>query len=169
MIRFLLYYYWTFYRVLNKESTYLPTYFCTISLRNNLLAAKQNDVTIIPSLLFSLVGFCSPQEVKFHVFGSSIHGNGKSLSKYFVLSLSVHCVHSIKQIKTSVIYTLDLNNHPILLRPLEHWEGRSYNTVQVERRLSVIFIYSQSVYLSRLSPLRSRSSASLDAKEKIEV
>ena len=74
-------------------------HFCTISLRNNLLATKQNDVTIIPSLLFSLVGFCSPQEVKFNVFCSSIHGNEKWPSKYFLPSLSVHCVYSIKQKK----------------------------------------------------------------------
>ena len=49
-------------------------HFCTISLRNNLLATKQNYVTIIPSVLFSLVGFCSPQEVKFSVFAAQYMG-----------------------------------------------------------------------------------------------
>ena len=42
-----------------------------------------NDVTIVPSLLFLVSRFCSPPEVKFDAFGTSKHGEGKSLSKYF--------------------------------------------------------------------------------------
>ena len=46
-----------------------------------------NDVTIIPSLLFSVSRFCTPPEVKFHVFGPSKHGEEKSLSNNFFFIL----------------------------------------------------------------------------------
>ena len=38
-------------------------------------------VTIVPSLLFLVSRFCTPPEVKFDAFGTSKHGEGKSLSK----------------------------------------------------------------------------------------
>ena len=42
-----------------------------------------NEVTIIPSVLFYVSRFCTPPEVKFHVFGTSKRGAGKSLSIFF--------------------------------------------------------------------------------------
>ena len=50
--------------------------------------------------------FCTPSEVKFHVFGTSKHGEGKSLSNVFLLFLSVHCGDFIGQIKKNLSYTL---------------------------------------------------------------
>ena len=41
-----------------------------------------NDVTVILSLLFLVLRLCTPQEVKFHIFGTSKHGENKSPSKY---------------------------------------------------------------------------------------
>ena len=90
-----------------------------------MLAAEKNalnDVTIIPSVLFSLARFCSPPEVKFHVFSSSKHGKEKSLSNSF-LALLISSLSRLYQAneKTCFIFTLNSNNnHPILSRPLEH-------------------------------------------------
>ena len=42
-----------------------------------------NDVTIIPSLLLLVLRFCTPPEVKFHGFGTSKHGEEKSISNVF--------------------------------------------------------------------------------------
>ena len=122
-------------------------HFCTISLRNNLLATKQNEVTIISSLLFSLVGFCSPQQVKFHLFCSSIHGNEKWLSKYFLPSLSVHCIFYQANKNISVIYTLNFNNHPILLWPLKQWERRSYNTVPKYKDVCQLYLFIANLFI----------------------
>ena len=47
---------------------------------------------------FGLV-FCTPPEVKFDAFGTSKHGEGKSLSKFFLLYLSVHWGDLVEQIK----------------------------------------------------------------------
>ena len=92
-------------------------HFCTISLRNNLLATKQNDVTIIPSLLFSLVGFCSPQQVKFHVFLQlSTWERKMAIEILFAVVISALCILYQANKNISVIYTLNFNNHPILLR-----------------------------------------------------
>ena len=41
------------------------------------------DVAIVPSLLFLVSRFRTPPEVKFDAFGTSKHGEGKSLSKKF--------------------------------------------------------------------------------------
>ena len=52
------------------------------------------------SLLFLVSRFCTPPEVKFDAFGTSKHGEGKSLSKdFFLLYLSVHWKELIEQIK----------------------------------------------------------------------
>ena len=56
------------------------------------------DVTIVPSTLFL--------EVKFDAFGTSKHGEGKSLwKKPFLLYLSVHWGDLIEQIK-KICHTL---------------------------------------------------------------
>ena len=64
---------------------------------------------IIPSLLFLVSWFCTPLEVKFHVFGSSKPwGRKKSLLNiYFLLYLPVHCGDFIEQIKKSVLHFKD--------------------------------------------------------------
>ena len=38
-------------------------------------------MAVIPSLLFLVSQFCTPPEVKFDAFGTSKHGEGKSLLK----------------------------------------------------------------------------------------
>ena len=38
-----------------------------------------SQVTIVSNLLFLVSRFCTPQEVKFDTFGTSKHGEGKSL------------------------------------------------------------------------------------------
>ena len=43
--------------------------------------------TIIPSLLFLVSQFCTPPEVKFHIFGTSKRREGKSLSNLFLAIL----------------------------------------------------------------------------------
>ena len=53
-------------------------------------------MTIIPSLLFF---GCTPPEVKFDAFGTSKHGEGKSLLKFFLPYLSVHWGDLTEQIK----------------------------------------------------------------------
>ena len=45
---------------------------------------RWNDVTIIPSLLVLVSRFCTLLEVKFHVYGTSKHGEYKLLSNKFV-------------------------------------------------------------------------------------
>ena len=45
------------------------------------------DVTIVPSLLLLVSRFCTPLEVKFDAFGTSKHGERKSLSKNFFATL----------------------------------------------------------------------------------
>ena len=42
---------------------------------------------IVPSLLFLVSRFCTPPEVKYDAFGTSKHGEGKSLSKMFFATL----------------------------------------------------------------------------------
>ena len=59
-----------------------------------------------PDPVLGLAVFFSKPEVKFHGFGTSKHGEGKSLSKLSLLFLSVHCGEFIEQTKTSVIHTL---------------------------------------------------------------
>ena len=41
--------------------------------------------------------FCTPPEVKSHVFAMSKHGKGKLLSKFFLLFLSIHCGDSLEE------------------------------------------------------------------------
>ena len=48
-----------------------------------------NDVTIVASLLFLASRFCTPPEVKFDSFGTSKHGEGKSLSNFFLFALLI--------------------------------------------------------------------------------
>ena len=50
-------------------------------------AKSWNDVTFIPSVLFLVLRFFTLQEVKFDAFGTSKHGEGKSLSKKNLLCL----------------------------------------------------------------------------------
>ena len=66
-----------------------------------------NDVTIIPSLLFSVSQFCTPPEVKFHVFGPSKHREEKLLSNnfFFILISTLWRFYRANK-KKSVIYTL---------------------------------------------------------------
>jgi len=59
-----------------------------------------NDVTFIPRLQILASRFCTPPEVKSHVFCTSKLGEGKSLSKiFFGPYLSVHWGNLIEQIK----------------------------------------------------------------------
>ena len=123
-------------------------HFCTISLSNNLLAKKQNDVTIIPSLLFSLVGFCSPQEVKFHVFLQlNIWERKMAIEILFAVVISTLCIFWKANKNISVIYTLNFNNHPILLRPLKHWEKRSYNTVPKYKDVCQLYLFIANLFI----------------------
>ena len=51
-------------------------------------------------------GFCIPSEVKFHVFGTSKHGEGKSLSNvFFAILISALWRFYRANKKKSVIYT----------------------------------------------------------------
>ena len=59
-----------------------------------------------PVSCFWCRGFVPPPEVKFDAFGTSKHGEGKSLSNFFFFFLSAHWGDLIEQIKKSVIYTL---------------------------------------------------------------
>ena len=43
--------------------------------------------------------------MKLHVFGTSKQGEGKSLSKFYLLFLSVHCGDFIEQIKKNLSYS----------------------------------------------------------------
>ena len=74
-----------------------------------------NDVTFVPSLLFLVSRFCTPPEVKFDAFGTSKHGEGKSLSKNYLLYLSVHWGDLIEQITIicRIHFTFALEN-PLL-------------------------------------------------------
>ena len=48
--------------------------------------------TYVHSLLFLVSRICTPPELKFNVFGTSKHGEEKSISNiFFLLYLSVHC------------------------------------------------------------------------------
>ena len=69
------------------------------------------DVTIVPSLLFLVSRFCTPPEVKFDTFGTSKHGERKSLSKIFFATL-ISTLERFNRTnkKKSVIYTL--SNRP---------------------------------------------------------
>ena len=60
-----------------------------------------------PVSCFLVSRFCTPPEVKFDAFGTSKHGEGKSLSKKkFLLHLSAHWGDLIEQIKKNLSYTL---------------------------------------------------------------
>ena len=64
-----------------------------------------NDVTIILSVLFLVSRFCTPPEVKFHVFGSSKHREEKSLSNIFFAIFIITLWRFYRATKkTSVIY-----------------------------------------------------------------
>ena len=89
-----------------KQRTFVPF------LANLLAHNKKNDRNLFSAKLkvlkwlhnhsqsLLLVSrFCTPPKVKFHVFGTSKHGEGKSLSNFFSLSLSVHCGDFTEQIK----------------------------------------------------------------------
>ena len=63
-----------------------------------------NDVTIVPSLLLLVSRFCTPPEVKFDTFGTSKHGEGKSLSKNcFAILISTLGRFNLANKKKSVI------------------------------------------------------------------
>ena len=92
-----------------KQHTFVPF------LANLLAHSKKNDGNLFSAKLkvlkrrhnhsqsLLLVSrFCTPPEVKFHVFGTSKDGEGKSPSIFFLLYLSVHCGDFIEQIKKSV-------------------------------------------------------------------
>lgn len=57
-----------------------------LACRENVL---KNDVTIIPSLLFSVVR--TTPEVKFHVSGTLKHGEEKSLTFFFAVFIRTQC------------------------------------------------------------------------------
>ena len=59
-----------------------------------------------PVSCFLVSQFCTPLEVKFDAFGTLKHGEGKSLSKNFLLYLSAHWGDLIEQIKKNLSYTL---------------------------------------------------------------
>ena len=64
-------------------------------------------VTIAPSLLVLVSRFCTPPEVKFDAFGTSKHGEGKSLlKKIFATLISTLGRFNRANKKKSVIYTL---------------------------------------------------------------
>ena len=94
-----------------------------------------------PVSCFHLRGFVVPRKWNFTFSVAQNTGKKNHYQIIFLLSLTVHCLDFIKQIKKETCFTFTLNfnnNHPILSRPLEHWERRSYNTVQEQRFLSVI-------------------------------
>ena len=64
--------------------------------------------TIVTSLLFLVSRFCTPPEVKFDAFGTSKHGEGKSLSKKYIFATLISSLGRFSRAnkKTSVIYTL---------------------------------------------------------------
>ena len=66
----------------------------------------KKDVTIIPSVLFSVARFSTQLEMKFHFFGMLTHGREKSILKIFWLPFSEHSVDSFKQINKIPSYTL---------------------------------------------------------------
>ena len=85
-----------------------PTRYCTISQQIDWLTIRKwlrNRSS--PSLLFLVSRFCIPPEVKFDAFGTSKHGEGKSLSKNFFCYTYQHIgrFNRAKK-KKSVIYTL---------------------------------------------------------------
>ena len=55
----------------------------------------EDDVTIIPNLLFLVSRFCIPPEVKFHNFGTLKQGAEKSLSK---VSFAIYTYQYIAEI-----------------------------------------------------------------------
>ena len=57
---------------------------------------------------FLVSQFCTPPEVKLHAFGTSKHGEGKSLSKHFFATLISTLGKFNPANKKSVIYTLSL-------------------------------------------------------------
>ena len=64
------------------------------------------DVTIVPSPLFLVSRFCTPPEVKFDAFGTSKHGEGKSLSKNFFATLTSTLGRFDRANKKNLSYTL---------------------------------------------------------------
>ena len=67
-----------------------------------------NDVTITPSLLLLASRFCTPPDMKFHVFGKTEHGEGKSLTKkIFAILMSTLGRSNWANKKISVIFTLN--------------------------------------------------------------
>ena len=65
------------------------------------------DVIIVPSLLFWVSRFCTPLEVKFDAFGTSKHGERKSLwKKIFATLISTLGRFNRANKKNSVIYTV---------------------------------------------------------------
>ena len=65
-----------------------------------------NDVTIVPSLLFLVSRFSTPPEVKFDPFGTSKHGEGKSLPKFFFAILISTLRRFNRANKKNLSYTL---------------------------------------------------------------
>ena len=69
---------------------------------------ENNDVTIIPSLLFLVLWF-TPPEVKFDAFGTSKHREGKSqLKKCFCYTY--HCIGEIWSSKYKKICHMHFNS-----------------------------------------------------------
>ena len=66
------------------------------------MCVLKNSIPEMTSQSFPVACFCTPPEVKFHVFGTS-----KIAIDFFVLFLSVHCRDFIEQIKTNLSYKLE--------------------------------------------------------------
>ena len=104
MIRFLLYYYWRFYRVLNKESTYLPTYLSPDYLAKDIplnypgkfaltdswakerkMGGKKLRKSLAQDLPGTSVGSRAPQP-KFHMISTWMFTNTTSKSNRWLIS-----------------------------------------------------------------------------------
>ena len=74
-----------------------------------------NDVTIIPSFLFLVPRFCTPPEVKFHVFGTSKHGAKKSHRIIFFAIFISTLWRFYRANKKKLSYTLQAYSRKVLV------------------------------------------------------
>ena len=81
----------------NKQTRQLSELVLVLTLQH--LTARLSQVSL-------LVRFCTPSEVKFHVFRQLKRGEEKSILNFFSVFLSELHVDSIKQIKKIITYTL---------------------------------------------------------------